>query len=156
MLNGLPQNWTLLVSVSPFKNRLCRSWCVLGVRVSLLVRFKSGQVSTQDTVGFLPSLRARFFLLVLGAAFSLRICVLPRPAKICLAFLRPALCARLFRRFAPPLCGVSWGFRAASAGGSLFFPLFLRLLVFVFVLFGFWCGHTFSNAPSASALTKGL
>ena len=115
----------------------CRSWRVLGLGVSLLVRFTSNQASTQDTVGFLPSFRVRFFLFVVGAAFSFQICILPRPAKISLAFLRPALCALFFQRFAPPLCGCSWGFRAQSAGGSLLSSFSLRFR-FSFRFFCCW------------------
>ena len=49
------------------------------------------------------------FRLFLGAAFLSNFCgVLPRPTKICLAFLRPALCAWRFCVLVPPLRGSSW------------------------------------------------
>ena len=100
-----------------------------------------------------------FFGLFLGAACLSNLCGgLPRLAKIRFAFLRSALRARLLLRSRSAIVRlVFWGFGVRSAGGSLFFfSLSLSSLGVPFVFFGLWCGHTFSNAPSASALTEGL
>ena len=149
--------------VLPFKKSVCLRICSLGGSLLLsfpqssgAVRLNQAQVSTQDTVGFLSSRRACLLPFVFGCRFSLKSCgVLPRLAKICFAVLRPARCARFFLRSRSALVRSFLGFGVRLAGGSLFSSL-SRLLLCPFVFFGLWCGHTFSNAPSASALTEGL
>ena len=90
---------------------------------SCLVRLNQAQVSTQDTVGFSPSRRT-----CLGAVFSLKSCsISPRPAKICLAFLRPARCAWFFPRARSAVVRFFLGFGARLAGGSLLSSLSLSL-----------------------------
>ena len=77
-----------------------------------------------------------FFLLCLGAAFSLKSGgVLPRPAKIRLAFLRPARCARLFLRSRSAVVRSFSGFGVRLAGGSLFSSLSLSLSLVVLLFF---------------------
>ena len=83
------------------------------------------------------------FFVCLGAAFLSNFCgVLPRPTKICLAFLRPALCAWRFCVLVPPLRGSSWvlgfGWPEAQCVSSLSLSLsrLLFFCVFFCVCFG--------------------
>ena len=153
--------------VLPFKKSACSPICSLGGSLFLSlplsscpVRLNQAQVSTQDTVGFFfplgVSMSSSFC--VWGAAFSLKSGgALPRPAKIRLAFLRPARCAWLFLRSRSATVRSFLGFGVRLAGGSLFSSLSLsRLLLFLLFFFVVWCGHTFSNAPSPSGSTVGL
>ena len=120
--------------VLPFKKSACSPICSLGGSLFLSlplsscpVRLNQAQVSTQDTVVFFFPLGGFvFFLLCLGAAFSLKSGgALPRPAKIHLAFLRPARCAWLFLRSRSATVRSFLGFGVRLAGGSLFSPLSL-------------------------------
>ena len=88
-------------------------------------------------VGYLALTECASFFFVVGAAFSLQMCVLPQPAKVCLAFLRPAVCAA-FSAVHSALGRLFFlGFRVWSARGSLFSSfLLLCLLGYVFVLVG--------------------
>ena len=108
---------------------------------------KSGQVSPQDTVGFLPSLKARFFFFFFSGCCFLSSNLRPASAVKNPAFLRPALCVRFFSA-GPfrPCAVVFWVFRTRSAGGSLFSSLFLCLLV-LFSFVWFLVRPHFANAP---------
>ena len=156
--------------VSPRNTGRCSDPCCptrnrpVCINVLFGVRFSSSLFSGQAKIRVRFPHRTRLvccllgghvlFLLCLGAAFSLKICgVLPRPAKICLAFLRPARV--VFSAVSLRRCAVFLGFRG-SVGRRLVVFLSLSLSRFLFVIVGFWCGHTFSNVPSPSGLTEGL
>ena len=97
------------------------------------------------------------FFLCLGAFFSLKSGgILPQPAKICLAFLRPARCARILQRSRSAIVRSFLGFGVRLAGGSLFSSLSLSLVPCCSFVVLFWRGHTFSNAPSLSGSIVGL
>ena len=113
----------------------------LWVRGSVWVKIKLGEVFTQDTVGLLPSQRARRLpSLCVGAAFLLNPCVLPL-ATTSLCFLRPALCSWFSLRIRS---AVAWLFSWASGFGRPEVRCFFsQPSCFFWFRFVFFCGHTF-------------
>ena len=98
-----------------------------------MVRIKSGQVSTQDTVGFC----LRLFRFVLGAACLSNLCGgLPRLVKIRFAFFVVGASRPAFSAFSLRHCAVVFlGFRGSVGRRLAFFFLSLSSLGVPFVFF---------------------
>ena len=128
---------------------------VLGVGVFLLVRIKSSQVSTQDTVGLFALPEGVSFHFVSGcrSSFSLQICVLPRPTKIP-ALLRPALCAWFFLRVRFALVRLFLGV-SGSVGRRLAVFLSFSALSFLFCLFLVFGAATLFYCPVRFCVDEG-
>ena len=157
---------TLLGICCPLRNRHCLNNCSFGMGGSLFFSPFPSLVSGQAKIRLRFTHRTRLvFALSEGVSsffFAFR-CRFLSQIAFCLGRLKSAcvFCGRrgapgFFCGLAPRLRGRFWGFGARSAGGSLFSSLSLVSCCCFFFFLVFWCGHTFSNAPSPSGLTEGL
>ena len=136
---------TLLGICCPLRNRHCLNNCSFGMGGSLFFSPFPSLVSGQAKIRLRFTHRTRLvfalsegvssFFFSFSVPLSLSNCVLPRPAKICLRFLRPARCAWLFLRSCSALARSVLGFRG-SVGRRL--AVFLSLSRLLLLFFFFW------------------